>query len=469
MNNRVFVFCIGGTGIRVMKSITMLLAAGIDTKGFDVVPIIIDPHDGLEEKRNVQTLIEEYQSIYDELIRDDGKLLNSCQEFFGTALPDLAALSGQQNDVMVPTAQHKTFGQYIDYGKLQSDDINRNLVQTLFSQANLENSLNVGFKGNPNVGTVVLSEMINGADWYKKFCNTCQKDDRIFIISSIFGGTGASGFPLLEMQIHDEKRFNAVREAMMGAVTVLPYFALNDAETAESDIDSKNFFTKTKSALTYYEDHVHPDYLYYIGEHALQTFYDNNELLQEDKAHFIELVAATALFDFLGKTEKPTEPQALSRSIKEDKSSLSFADLGDTYADIVKAVADMTLLNRLVQILPKERHFPLSIDRGFDADFYDDQAYNKLCHFLERFLSWYQELSENKRGFAPLTLTSEGNNADLSHWVQGFTLRAKDDSYYLLEMIKASNQDNDTSHNVPLRRFLHYAYQAINTYTRTIL
>jgi hypothetical protein len=319
------------------------------------------------------------------------------------------------------------------------------------------------------VGTVVLSEMINGADWYKKVCNVCQKGDRIFIISSIFGGTGASGFPLLELKIHQEQRFPIMKDAMMGAVTVLPYFALDDAETSESDIDSKNFFTKTKSALTYYEDHVRPDYLYYVGEHALRASYVNNELKQEDKAHFIELVAATALFDFLGKDEKPTQPQALSRSIKEDKISLSLADLGDAYADIVKAVADMTLLNRLVHILPQERHFPLLKDRKFNKDFYNDQAYEKLCGFITKFLQWYQELSENKRGFAPLTLSSSGAHADLSHWVQGFTLLGQDESYYLLEMIKASNRDRDTSHNVPLRRFLHYAYQAINTYTSKII
>ena len=41
---KVFVFCIGGTGIRVMKSIIMLMAGGMDTHGFAVVPVILDPH-----------------------------------------------------------------------------------------------------------------------------------------------------------------------------------------------------------------------------------------------------------------------------------------------------------------------------------------------------------------------------------------------------------------------------------------
>ena len=46
---KVFVFCIGGTGIRVMKSITMLMAGGMSTNGYTVIPVILDPHLDLED------------------------------------------------------------------------------------------------------------------------------------------------------------------------------------------------------------------------------------------------------------------------------------------------------------------------------------------------------------------------------------------------------------------------------------
>ena len=39
---KVFVFCIGGTGERVMKSITMLMAAGMSTHGLQWFPGIIN-------------------------------------------------------------------------------------------------------------------------------------------------------------------------------------------------------------------------------------------------------------------------------------------------------------------------------------------------------------------------------------------------------------------------------------------
>lgn len=467
---RVFVFCIGGTGLRVMKSITMLLAAGMDAKGYTIVPILIDPHMDLEEKRNLQTLIGEYGTIYNNVILSDGKRLNPIHGFFGTDIADLAKLNGQQNDISESIPEKRSFGQYLNVGNLNSEDVNNYLVQTMFSQANLDNDLSVGFKGSPNVGTVVLGEMIKGADWYQAFRNTCQKDDRIFIISSIFGGTGASGYPLLEKEVRNSTNHPNVKNAIMGAVSVLPYFSLEDPSTTDSDIDSANFLTKTKSALAYYENSVQSDYLYYVGEQGMKTTYANDEKKQEDKAHFVELVAATALFDFLSKTDKPDKTQALSRAIKEDVESLSISSLGDAYNDVVKAVADMMLLSRLAYFLPEENHFPLLKNRGFNAGFYADKSFVSLKNFLVLFSQWYQELAENKRGFAPLNIADPDNRrAKLTNWIQDFSLNAKDESYYLLDMIRASNRDKDDTHTIKFRRFLDYAYQAIDKYTSKIM
>lgn len=465
---RVFVFCIGGTGLRVMKSITMLLAAGMDAKGYTVVPILIDPHMDLVEKLNLQNLIGEYQSVHNNIVFSDGNNSNPLKGFFETEIEDLVKRNGQQNDISEPIAPQSSFGQYLNIGKLKSEDVNNLLIQTLFSQANLDNNLSVGFKGSPNVGTVVLGEMIKGANWYQAFCNKCQKDDRIFIISSIFGGTGASGFPLLEKKIRQSTAHPNVMNALMGAVSVLPYFALQDPSTTNSDIDSANFLTKAKSALAYYENSIESDYLYYVGEQSIMQIYPNDENKQEDTAHFIELVAATALFDFLSKSDdRPDSKQAMSRAIKQDSQSLNLTTLGDAYNDIVKAVADMTLLYRLVQLLPDENQFPLIKNRGFNEDFYKDKAFVNLQNFLDVFSQWYKELAENKRAFAPLSIAPQDKrNAELSNWVKDLTLEAKDESYYLLEMIKASNKDKSNSHK--FRCFMDYAYKAIDKYTSKI-
>ena len=186
---KVFVFCIGGTGIRVMKSITMLMASGMSTNGFTVVPVILDPHLDLEEKKNLHTLIESYQNIYKKSTNNGS--LNHVKGFFNSDIATINDLNNQLNDTQQAAGSTERFGSYINVANLAADDINNYFVQTLFSTKNLDSPLSVGFKGNPNVGTVVLGEMIEGADWFKAFKQHCEKDDRIFIISSIFGGTGA--------------------------------------------------------------------------------------------------------------------------------------------------------------------------------------------------------------------------------------------------------------------------------------
>ena len=461
---KVFVFCIGGTGIRVMKSVTMLMAGGMSTNGYTVIPIILDPHLDLEEKKNLHSLIDSYEEIYNRSVNNGSSTLNHLDGFFSSEIKTLAELCNQTNDTQQNAGKEEKFSSYIGRDNLGAEDVNNYLVETLFSTKNLNNSLSVGFKGNPNVGTVVLGDMIEGATWFKDFKYQCEKDDRVFIISSIFGGTGASGYPLLEKKIRFADNEPAVKNALMGAVTVLPYYGLKDPATTGSDIDSANFCTKTKAALAYYDGTVKSDYLYYIGEKNLKQIYDNDEKKQDDKANFIELVAASALFDFL-KREKPDTLQYMTRAIEDDKESVDLTSLGTGYRDIVKSVADYMLLRQFVQSLPSEKFFPLIKNRGWNDDFYKDVAFQSLERFTEVYYQWYSELAQNKRAFAPLHYDNAKN---MSGWIKGLKLDAKDDSYYQLSMIKASNNYKKNDHSNKFRFFLEFAYDAIDKYTNKI-
>jgi hypothetical protein len=462
---KVFVFCIGGTGIRVMKSITMLMASGMSTSGFTVVPVILDPHLDLEEKKNLHSLIESYEEIYRHSVNNGTSTLNSLDGFFNSEMLTIGELNEQLNDTQQAAGNTEKFRSYINVANLGADNVNNYFVQTLFSNKNLNNPLSVGFKGNPNVGTVVLGEMIEGADWFKAFKTKCEKDDRVFIISSIFGGTGASGYPLLEKKIRGASDNPTVKNALMGAVTVLPYYGLKDPTTTGSDIDSANFYTKTKAALAYYQNTVQSDYLYYAGEKTLRQVYENDEKKQEDTANFIELVAASALFDFL-KRERPDRKQYMTRAIDDDVESLDLVTMGSGYKEIVKCVADYMILRTFIQNLPNEKYFPLKKNRGLDGGFYKDAAFQSLVRFTEKYYQWYYELSTNKRAFAPLHYDSI---KQMDGWVKTIDLDAKDDSYYLLRMIEASNRYTKKDHSNKFRFFLQFAYEAINGYTQKIM
>jgi hypothetical protein len=121
------------------------------------------------------------------------------------------------------------------------------------------------------------------------------------------------------------------------------------------------------------------------------------------------------------------------------------------------------IMRELLQILPAEKYFPLKKNRGFNEDFYTE--IEPLKDFTETYYKWYNELATNKRAFAPLKCDAISNE-----WIIGQPLDAKDDSYYLLQMIKASNsQKNKYDQSNRLRYFLQFAYEAINYYTKEIL
>lgn len=442
----------------------MLMASGMSTNGYTVIPIIIDPHMDLEEKKNLHSLIDNYEKIYKDTINNGTSTLNPLDGFFNSEIQTIGEINNQLNDTHQSVGSNEKFGSYINLSNLGTTDINNYFVETLFSTKNLNNPLSVGFKGNPNVGTVVLGEMIENADWFKAFKIHCEKDDRVFIISSIFGGTGASGFPLIEKKIRNATQQPAVKGVVMGAVTVLPYYGLKDPSTNNSDIDSSNFYTKTRAALAYYEKKIESNFLYYIGEKTLRQVYENDEAKQEDTANFIELIAASALFDFL-KREKPDRQQFLSRAIEDDKESMDINSLGSGYNDIVKGVADYMLLRHLINDVPNESFFPLIKNRGFDSSFYKDQPFQNLKKFTDVYFNWYHELATNKRAFAPLHYDDPRK---MSGWIKHMNLNAKDDSYYLLEMIKASNAYKEIDHSNKFRFFLQFAYDAINCYTKKI-
>ena len=75
---KLYVFGIGGTGSRVIKALTMLLASGVKlSNGFDtIVPIIIDPDIANGDLNKTSDILLKYQNIFNEVGENNN--------FFGT-------------------------------------------------------------------------------------------------------------------------------------------------------------------------------------------------------------------------------------------------------------------------------------------------------------------------------------------------------------------------------------------------
>lgn len=431
---KLYVFGIGGTGSRVLRSLTMLLAAGVETNGYEIVPIIIDPDvANADLTRNIE-ILRKYKAIHDELEFTEGSKLSFFRTKLNPGVDDYTISLRETND--------KTYEEFISLEEM--DVANKAMAMMLFSEANLKSDMRVGFKGNPNIGSVVLSQIFQTKE-FNDFASSFGEEDRIFIISSIFGGTGASGFPLFLKQFRGEnnKKFvnsERLRKAEIGAITVLPYFLLDQDE--ESAIDSSTFMSKTRAALRYYDDNIKDevDVLYYIGDNAKNKVYDNSDggATQENDANLIEVLAATAIIDFCqnSKDYEREDSSAVKAKYKEfglifgencSEDEVTLQNFGgicnnsfDYRKNFVSPLIEFALFAKsLVQDYKYVSSQNLKANSNLKSKeaFYNENFVRNVRGFLSEYISWLSELKENLPSFVPFNFES-GNLADLKNLVR---------------------------------------------------
>lgn len=451
---RLFVFAIGGTGARVLKSLTILLASGIKPRSgpqFEIVPLIIDPHESNGDLKRALKLLNSYQKISDHASAQDG--------FFGTKISTLDKIAPTSNvggfTFLLQDVSNLKFKEYIDYNLL--DESNRSFTDLLFSGKSvnkhgqsvdlLDVEMDIGFVGNPNIGSIVLNQ-IKDSQEFKEIASNYRENDRIFIISSIFGGTGAAGFPTLLKNFRDARN-NAniggvgfLQDAKIGAVTVLPYFniAVDDA----SPIQKSDFISKTKSALSYYKDNVNSSVnaLYYLADDCAGKAYTNDpgHSGQKNDAHFVEMAAALAIIDFLEIPDQdlacvggvPTQPIFKEFGIKNASDDLTFADFSEgTESQISLRLSQLYLFRKYLkeEIKKSSGNEPWSLrDPKIDSDFLSSPFYRTtLLEFFDSCEEWLVEMSNNRRGFSPFNFGSsldsfiKGKKIESSMFSRGFS------------------------------------------------
>lgn len=485
--SKAYIFGIGGTGARVIRSLTMLLASGvrlgdsIDT----IVPVMIDPDKSNGDLTRTVTLLKTYKTIHENL--RFGK--NSKSAFFKTKIDDLNTSFRLQIDDVAD----KDFQTYIKY--LSLDPRNKALISLLFSKRNLEAHMDVGFKGNPNMGSVVLnnfsSDPNNNLD---ALLSSFQSGDKIFIISSIFGGTGAAGFPLLLKTLRQAENSQLpssaiVAKAPIGAITVLPYFGVDHDNESEINMDS--FMSKAKAALSYYRDNLNVDTLYYISD-KLSKNYENHEgdSAQRNNAHFVEMVSALAVVDFCQSDRQHDGNKEYKEfGLVEDKSCVSLKTLSDSTKMLIqKPLISMFIFEKFYKEHLKytwngawAKDFSYAdnekeTESGLDSSVMTKDFFLKLTKFLKDFdVEWLREMENNSRTFKPFNLNTSGDN--IFNSIDGFEpkksgffskLTSKNlDGYEAIDNAIA-DISNDLHKKLPMYDyFMDVHWQAINKVIKT--
>lgn len=466
---KLYVFAIGGTGSRVVKSLTMLLASGIST-GYEVVPIILDPDSSAADVAKTEHLLNEYRSIHKAVAPNNEKVffknkIESLGEVIGAVGTNAL---GNEFRLGIEGLNGGKFKDFIDYNLLEDGGSNQALVDVLFSESNLNLDLEVGFQGNPNIGSVVLNKFTESEE-FNHFANSFSNNDRIFIISSIFGGTGAAGFPLILKNIRqgqvNGKNYDHLRNAIVGAITVMPYFKL-DGDNADS-IQSSTFYSKTKAALHYYHKNISEskdiNALYYIAD-------DNNNVYknviggtgQKNDSHFVELAAALAIVDFAndgslstheGNAQNPRYKEFGVNDLSASNPVITFKDLShETQNQIQLNLTQLLFFSLYLESELKDKlNAPFAKETApvIDQNFLSSVFYGRLLRFLDQYRIWLGEMKRNKISFSPYNIAelidNQGavigltpQNADLMQLVSGFTQRSsifkifKEKSYDLM-------------------------------------
>ena len=393
--SKLYIFGIGGTGSRVLRSFTMMMAAGVKIGTDEIVPIVIDPDAANADLTRTVALMNNYRNIR--------KYLSFPKENKNTFFKKEIGHFLSNYTLRINDTDDKSFQNFIDLPSMSR--ANKAMCRMLFSEKNLTSQMQVGFKGNPNIGSVVLNQIVNSED-FMAFANSYEQGDKIFIISSIFGGTGASGFPLLLKTLRTGNSFpnnDIINKSEIGAVTILPYFKLQVDD--ESEIDSSTFISKTKSALAYYENNISKNNqinaLYYLADDVTNT-YENHEggSTQRNDAHLIEFLAASAIVDFSNKDHSGTTHKELG--IKETMGNVSFNSFNEELNRWLRL--PLTQFTLMANCVKNQYDYVTStrLEANNKASFvehglYDNSFFANLKKFIDGYREWLKEMKDNKR------------------------------------------------------------------------
>jgi len=315
--NRLYIFAIGGSGERVLKSLAMILAAGTPINANEVIPVIVDNDAESAALKDCERIFTAYgntegdngvHTLYERAFGNDQSVWPS---FCNTVVrkPILLNVAGNtigtlEGIINCPTESNRPEDKD-NNAFIKSIAIERDL---LFTKDDLQMALSVGFVGNPNIGSVVLNSISFADTAFGSILSGVQGNDGVIVIGSLFGGTGAAGFPLIV------NTFNGItdptRKPVLGGIAVLPYFDTNKNRPARDekqvidrerwDVDSDTFVTKTRAALMYYDDYMMGvDYMYYVGDDKHHVHdHSVGGKAQKNQVNLVELLSAMSIIDF---------------------------------------------------------------------------------------------------------------------------------------------------------------------------
>jgi Tubulin/FtsZ family, GTPase domain. len=421
---------------------------------------------------------------------------DTAEGFFRGRMATLSNIQTQDSgskDVAVPIEDsfmikagegNQTFAEYIGMETMSPETkdflkllYNASSKEDIYTELNL--GLEVGFKGNPNIGSVIFNDVFKTNE-FNYFRNSFTKEDRIFIVSSIFGGTGSSGLPQIVKKIRDitdKNNTDHLRRAVIGASVILPYFSVETDTRKKSAIDSGNFTSKAKAALDYYRREINHQLqeIYYLADEPTSP-YSNVEggTEQKNPAHIVELLSAMSIVEFVNRdrssmyddnTGRPYKTKYYEYGITNKSNPIrldNFFPGEEQYLSQLTAFA--YFYKFYVSLLPKSSRENYYKFLDFDSGKETIEFMRELDKFMHHYRKWLDEFSVSPTAFVPYNMQSEiGFNGMLGHKsVEGLDKKSifkGGGSFFTDTMNNELNRVKDSANPQPSRElFVKIAY-----------
>ena len=274
--------------------------------------LIIDPDSGNGNFTRAKDLVNSYMRCREIL---DGRM-GPDLGFFKTRLDLLSAEEKDKPELPVwsPVEPRQNLRKLLHFDSLPASGTPQDVVRLFFTDTELNQELDEGFRGHPAIGAAAMSLVSLWAErppWsvlLKKIKDDIDQPagSRIFIAASVFGGTGASAVHPIARFLKSSKDPNAKR-ILVGVAAAVPYFrfmAGGDKSNAEMAARSQYFSLATRSAVEFYDylraNNDWPfDAVYWIGDSGMmQVEWALGGPQQRNPAHFVDLLAALACLEF---------------------------------------------------------------------------------------------------------------------------------------------------------------------------
>ena len=309
---------IGGTGAKCLESLIHLTAAGMMPDG-DLHLLFVDPDTSNGSRARVEKTLAHYEA---------------CKKQFDLGQTHLLKTKIDPADPILWTPFKETnpsLNRFFHYENFRDSSAGK-LFDVLYSRSEKESTLEEGFRGHPSIGSAVMAKTVNleKDETWSLFRKKIADDDegaKVFLAGSIFGGTGASGFPTIAQIVK-----NAL-DVKLGGALLLPYFKFDDGDNDKLKAKSNEFLMNTQTALKHYhlwnQTGIY-DAVYLFGDES-RTDVENalGGPKQENAPHFIELYAALAAIDFFARDFEANQDAQYFMTAREQSHQLKWTDLPD--------------------------------------------------------------------------------------------------------------------------------------------